>query len=205
MTDIVADEPTRPDLRVCFFGDSFVAGVGDSSGLGWVGRVTMAARENGHRLTGYNLGVRRETSVQIVGRIATEAPPRLMDAEDARLVVSFGVNDATENDGIQRASIDDGIRSVQTASEFIGADRLLLVGPPATADHAQNQRIRIRDSALSSGAERLGVRFVSTFETTLQDETWQHQVAIGDGFHPDAEGYRLLASVIEPVFLDWLR
>ena len=27
------------DLRVCFVGDSYVAGVGDTAGLGWVGRL----------------------------------------------------------------------------------------------------------------------------------------------------------------------
>ncbi|MFB7251907.1 GDSL-type esterase/lipase family protein [Microbacterium sp. NPDC056234] len=198
------NEGARPDLRICFFGDSFVAGVGDSSGLGWVGRVTAAARERGHRITSYNLGVRRETSVQIAARIATEAPPRLADAEDARLVVSFGVNDATERDGVERAAVDDGIRAVRTATEFIGADRLLVVGPPATADQAQNERIRARDRAMRTHADRLGVRFVSTFPATSRDTTWQHQVVVGDGYHPDAEGYRLLASVIQPVFLDWL-
>ena len=27
------------ELNVCFFGDSFVAGLGDETGLGWVGRT----------------------------------------------------------------------------------------------------------------------------------------------------------------------
>ncbi len=31
------------DIRICFVGDSFVAGLGDETGLGWVGRVTTAA------------------------------------------------------------------------------------------------------------------------------------------------------------------
>ncbi|HWV49098.1 MAG TPA: GDSL-type esterase/lipase family protein [Microbacterium sp.] len=204
MSAATPQEAPRPDLRICFFGDSFVAGVGDSSGLGWVGRVTAAALANGYRLTSYNLGVRRETSAQVAARIAGEAAPRLTDAEDARLVVSFGVNDTTQIDGVERASVADALRAVRTAVEFAGEGRVLVVGPPATAERAQNERIRIRDSAMRTQAAQLGHRFVSTFAATLSDETWQRQIAAGDGYHPDAEGYRLLAEVIEPVFLAWL-
>lgn len=197
-------EVSAPDLRVCFFGDSFVAGVGDSSGLGWVGRVTAAARAAGHRMTSYNLGVRRETSVQVVERIASEAPPRLSDAEDARLVVSFGVNDTSEVNGLPRVSVEEGVRALQAVSQFIVAERVLMVGPPATADSAQNGRIQIRDRALSREAGRLGIRYISTFQATLVDASWQYEVATGDGYHPDSAGYRLLASLIEPALLEWL-
>ncbi len=51
------------DLRVCFLGDSFVAGVGDPEHLGWVGRVAARTNRGGQPLTAYGLGVRRETAV----------------------------------------------------------------------------------------------------------------------------------------------
>ena len=35
------------DLRICFVGDSFVAGTGDETALGWVGRVTATAWHRG--------------------------------------------------------------------------------------------------------------------------------------------------------------
>ena len=201
--DLLREAPA-PDLRVCFFGDSFVAGVGDSSGLGWVGRVTAAARASGHRMTSYNLGVRRETSVQVVERILSEAPPRLSGAEDARLVVSFGVNDTSEVNGLPRVSVEEGVRALHAVSQYIGAVRVLMVGPPATADSAQSSRIEVRDRALSREAGRLGIRYISTFQATLADATWQHEVATGDGYHQDSGGYRLLASLIEPALLEWL-
>ena len=56
------------DLRVVFVGDSFVAGVGDPEGRGWVGRVVAAAHAAGLPLTAYNLGVRRETSADVLAR-----------------------------------------------------------------------------------------------------------------------------------------
>ncbi len=193
-----------PDIRACFFGDSFVAGVGDSSGLGWVGRVTATARSKGHRLTSYNLGVRSETSIQVASRIPLEAPPRWSDAEDARLVVSFGVNDTSDVGGRLRASVEDGLRAVRSAAQSISPERFLLVGPPAVADDQQNSLIETRDRSLQSETGVLGIRFVSTFRPTRDSRMWRHQVAVGDGFHPDADGYELLASIIEPVLLDWL-
>ena len=49
------------DLRVCFVGDSFVAGIGDSSALGWVERVTIAAFARGLPLDGVQPGASGET------------------------------------------------------------------------------------------------------------------------------------------------
>lgn len=204
MTDRLAGESRPQDVRVCFFGDSFVAGVGDSSGLGWVGRVTVAARGAGIRLTSYNLGVRRETSAQVVARVPVEAPPRLTGAEDARIVVSFGVNDATDEGEGPRASVEEGVQSIRAAAEFIAPARLLMVGPPAVADDRQNVRIEERDRAFAREAVRLGIRYVPTFLASSEDSTWRHQLESGDGSHPDAEGYELLAGLIEPVLLEWL-
>ena len=65
------------DVRVCVFGDSFVAGVGDPKALGWVGRV--AARtppSTGVALTLYPLGVRGQSTEDMVVRMPLEFSPR---------------------------------------------------------------------------------------------------------------------------------
>ncbi len=49
------------DHRICFIGDSFVQGTGDSESLGWVGRVAAKAQAAGWTMTPYNLSVRRDT------------------------------------------------------------------------------------------------------------------------------------------------
>jgi hypothetical protein len=61
------------DQRLLFFGDSLVAGVGDPTGAGWVGRVVAASFTSGLGLTAYNLGIRGETSEQIASRWRVEA------------------------------------------------------------------------------------------------------------------------------------
>jgi len=85
------------DVRVCFVGDSFVAGVGDCEFLGWAGR--LAAGTKGVALTTYNLGVRRQTSSDIRARWRPECEARLPEDCDGRVVFSFGSNDTTVEGG----------------------------------------------------------------------------------------------------------
>jgi acyl-CoA thioesterase I len=95
------------DHRILFFGDSFVAGVGDPTGLGWVGRVVAASHDAGRPLTAYNLGVRRDTATDVAARWRAEAAAR-MRCTGARygLVLGLGVNDMTEEGGRLRVAPD---------------------------------------------------------------------------------------------------
>lgn len=191
-------------MRVCFFGDSYVAGLGDSAGLGWVGRVVIEALKSGIRLSAYNLGVRREVSTAIAARVPLEFPPRLDPAEDPRVVVSFGVNDTVLEDGRVRCASNETLAALRTIAAAVNPIRMLLVGPPATADDSHNQRLQDLNEALCLEAAVLGIPYVSVFETTLASAVWQHQVQSGDGFHPDAEGYDVIASVAAQPIIDWL-
>ncbi|MGT2426631.1 GDSL-type esterase/lipase family protein [Amnibacterium kyonggiense] len=192
---------TSPDVRVCFAGDSFVAGTGDATALGWVGRVAAAGLARGIDLTSYNLGVRGATSVQVVRRLAIEARPRLTAAEDPRVVVSFGVNDTLPDVLLSTA---ESLGALRDAQHRMAPVPLLLVGPPAVDDDAQNLRIRDLDAALEREAALLGVPFVGVFAATAAAEVWRRAVHVGDGFHPDAAGYALLAGLVTGPILDWL-
>lgn len=104
-------------MRVCIVGDSFVAGLGDSTGLGWVGRIANESHRRGLPLTTYNLGVRRDTSLLICERLAREVAPRLAHADIPRIVVSYGVNDTSLENGYTRVSrADSGPPSTVFAS-----------------------------------------------------------------------------------------
>ena len=190
------------DIRVCFAGDSFVAGTGDGTALGWVGRVTAAGIAEGLRLTTYNLGVRGATSVQVVRRLAIEARPRLTSAEDPRIVLSFGVNDTLQE---VLLSIAETLGALREAQHRMAPVPLLLVGPPAVDDDVQNQRIRLLDAALARETELLTIPYVPVFAATEADAAWRRTVRAGDGFHPDAAGYALLASLVTAPILSWLR
>ncbi|RBY88410.1 GDSL-type esterase/lipase family protein [Blastococcus sp. TF02A-26] len=194
------------DLRVCFVGDSFVAGVGDPEHLGWTGRLAAASEGAGLPLTRYVLGVRRQTSAEIAARWAAECAPRLTGDWEARVVLSMGVNDTTEEDGARRLDL---ARSVAALGEVLdgAATRgwpVLVVGPPAVADEDHNERTAALDDRFARTCTDRGVPYVPVVRTLVADPTWMRQVAAGDGAHPGAAGYALLADLVRPHWQEWL-
>jgi lysophospholipase L1-like esterase len=196
------------DPRLLFFGDSLVAGVGDPSARGWVGRVVAASFRVGLPLTAYNLGVRRETSEQVAARWRNEALPRLSPKTDTRIVVSFGANDTTiEHGGLrlapkQSCAALDGILHGAAALGLIP----LVIGPAPVDDPQQNERIQDLSASFSEVCSNAGVRFIGVVAQLLAAEIWMTQVMAGDGAHPSTEGYDTLADLIlAEGWKDWLR
>ncbi|MDP6715038.1 MAG: GDSL-type esterase/lipase family protein, partial [SAR202 cluster bacterium] len=95
------------DIRICFIGDSLTNGAADPTYLGWPGRVCADAASKGHLVTYYNLGVRRDSSADILERWESEIQSRVSKEYDNRLVFAFGANDTTIVDGRPRASPED--------------------------------------------------------------------------------------------------
>src|SRR5262245_55049247 len=87
--------PVEPlTATVHFFGDSFVAGFGDPSGLGWVGRVSAHAVEERTPFRAVNHGVPGATSRECVARwLRATDDPRNAQLPDTKVVFSFGTND----------------------------------------------------------------------------------------------------------------
>src|SRR5690349_1168611 len=145
-----AEEQTIHDLRVLFFGDSFVAGTGDPEARGWVGRIAA-----GLPMSAYNLGVRRETSVQVAARWRAEALPRIAHGADTRVVFSFGANDATVEECRVRVEPVDTVRALRAALD--GAAELglpaFVVGPPPVADPGHADRIEALSALLARACD----------------------------------------------------
>ena len=92
------------DHRICFVGDSFVQGTCDPEARGWVGRVSAAARQAGFDVTAYHLGVRRDTSREVLARWEAECAARFRADCTKYVVFSFGANDMTHEYGALRVS-----------------------------------------------------------------------------------------------------
>lgn len=198
--------PVTRDLRVCFVGDSFTAGVGDPEHLGWTGRLAAATERDGLPLTRYVLGVRRQTSAEIAARWHAECAPRLMGEWEARVVLSMGVNDTTHVDGTPRL---DPARSVAALVEVLAGAAtagwpVLVVGPPAVAEDAHNERTADLDDRFAAVCAAHGVPYVPVVRTLAADPTYRAEVAAGDGAHPGAAGYALLADLVRPRWQEWL-
>jgi acyl-CoA thioesterase-1 len=196
------------DRRLLFFGDSLVAGVGDSSAAGWVGRVAAASFASGLPLTAYNLGVRGETSLQVASRWGGEALPRLLAGADCRIVLSFGANDTSIQHDQVRVDTDRSSGALATILEEAATIGLatLVLGRAPVGEPEWNRRIDSLSVSFAEICAERGVPFVSVIEPLLASPVWMEQVAAGDGAHPGAEGYQALADlVLAGGWLDWLR
>ncbi len=211
-------------LRVCFVGDSITAGTADAEVLGWPGRLGATELARGHDLTVYNLGVRGETSTQIADRWRAEAGPRLPDDVDGALVFAFGINDsAIEPDVDPDAPRVPVERSVATARRILEAAArwrpTVMIGPaPIHPDGAtivrsaavtyrfDNARSRTIDAAYAELTADLGVPYLRLFPRLQADADWRAALAAGDGVHPSADGYRLIAGLVGdwPAWRGWL-
>ncbi|GEK22429.1 DUF459 domain-containing protein [Cellulomonas xylanilytica] len=194
-------------LTVAFVGDSFVAGVGDLGGAGWTGRLIASSRRPGLDLTGYPLGVRRNTSVDVAARWEAEVVARVADAGPTAMVLSFGVNDAVAGpDGRRRVPADVTVATLDAI--LARADALglptLVVGPPPIDDPVVTVRVVELDTLLRASASTAGVPYVSVVHELLADPAWTDEVRAGDGAHPGAAGYAALAAVVRPRWDDWL-
>ena len=190
-------------MRVCFFGDSFVNGTGDDDGLGWVGRVVARARQRGRDLTGYNLGIRRDTSADIAARWMHEARLRLPAEHDGRLVFAFGTNDCAsdEIDGAPRVTRADSLTHAEAilkaASIWLPT---LMIGPSSLAGQADvNDRIGVLSADYARLCEGLGVPYLEICGLTRSSPVWVQESLAGDGAHPNRGGYTLVADAVA----DW--
>ena len=187
-------------MRLCFFGDSFVNGTGDDDCLGWPGRLCADARQRGHDVTLYNLGIRRDTSGDIAGRWEREASARLAPEHDGRLVFSFGVNDCVYEQALPRVAHDASVANTRTIL-LRAAKRwpTLMVGPPCTCDDALDARVGTLSERLEQACQELRVPYLPLFPQLRGNAVWRLEAEQGDGIHPNRAGYGLIAKAV----LDW--
>jgi lysophospholipase L1-like esterase len=197
---------TSADRRVFFVGDSFVAGVGDPEHRGWVGRLAARSDREGAPITAYNLGVRRDTSDDVLRRWSDEVAVRRGTGSEDRLVVSFGVNDTTLDGTVPRVTPERSAANLHAVVDGAAAVRLpvLVVGPAPVGDAAQNRLIAALDERFRAGCAEAGVPYVAVYAALSADPRWAAEVEHGDGSHPAAEGYALLADLVAPAWRRWI-
>jgi len=185
------------DIRICFFGDSLVNGTGDRQALGWTGRVCAAANHTKFVVTHYNLGIRRNTSEDVLARWRSEFEKRSVSSADCRMVFSFGVNDTVIENNETRVS---EASSIENAGSIIKHSAelapVLWVGPTPVDDEQQNIRIKSLCQKLEQIACELEVKYIPVFDSLKKSTVWMDEVRDGDGSHPDAQGYEVLSDLI---------
>lgn len=179
-------------MIICYFGDSITLGYGDEAGLGWAGRVSSGLREAGKDVTSYNLGVRKDTSVQLQHRWKSEAMVRRMPDTEFKLVFSFGVADVA-NKASTEESLAAGV-SILTQAKAMGD--VLVVGPTPINDRDKREEITTLSRMLEGLCKRLDIPFVPTVDSMHRSFVYGQALNDGDGVHPAASGYADLADHI---------
>ncbi len=186
------------DIRICFIGDSYVQGTGDPDCLGWAGRLCVNARQAGHNLTSYNLGVRRETSADVARRWLNECAPRLPVTTENYVVFSFGANDVTIENGASRVSESAALANLHAMLAAATARyRTLVIGPPAVPDDEMNMRLMRLSERMGEVAALSGVPYLALFPLVVNDAQWLDELRANDGAHPRAAGYARIAAFVE--------
>lgn len=188
---------TTEDIRICFLGDSFVNGTGDETTLGWAGRLCAAANASGTPITYYNLGIRGNTSRDILHRWERESALRLPESCDGRLVISCGVNDTAIALGQVRVSPEESCANLQAILRSAKQKyRVLIVGPPPVEEGDRNTRIEAISAAYAREAESQGIPYIELYSHLVTDEAYRREVAANDGSHPRSQGYQTMARII---------
>ncbi len=193
----------RRDVAVCFLGSSLTSGYGDPRGLGWVGRVVARTSHPDLDLTAYNLGVRGQTSGDVLARWRSECAPRWAGRQERRLVVSVGSADITSGMTTARSRLNLANILDEAIARGIGC---FVVGLAPTLDGSLNDRISVLAEAQSDVCARRGVTYVDCFRPLLGHEHWQADLEACDGAHPGHAGYGLLAwLVLHGGWAPWMR
>jgi len=185
------------DVRICYIGDSFVNGVGDPYFLGWAGRLSSMNQNKKQKITHYNLGVRRDTSSDILARWEKEAEIRLPKFSINCTVFSFGLNDTVIENGRVRVSLVNSMKNIRLILARAKVKyNVVMIGPPAINNDKHNARIKTYDEAYSTVCNMLNISYLSLFNRLVDDMEWREEVSLNEHAHPTQKGYELLAKYI---------
>ena len=199
-------------VRVCFVGDSYTAGTGDETCMGWVGRVAARAWQRGDQISFYNLGIRGDTSALIAERWRTECEARVSRQLNGRLVFSFGINDiARVVGGDLRVSHDASVLYAQAMlSEASAWLPTIWIGPtpaneamspmspsPGISYEFSNERLLPLNAAYRKAAASLGIPFLDLATPLIANADYQRSLLHGDRMHCSGHGYALIADIID--------
>ena len=180
-----------------FFGDSVTLGVNDASAGGWVARLAGKAAERGLNVppdTFYNLGVRKNSSRDILARWEAEYRARAMEGCPATLVFCFGTVDMAAPHAVPNVPVGE---SAANAREILAKAKeygsVVLVSAPPVKDEEHRQRIEALCTAYASIAKAVGVPFVDIFHPLME---LGYVDDLADGVHPGPHGNEMIAGLL---------
>jgi acyl-CoA thioesterase I len=193
--------------RILCFGDSLVLGVGDSKGLGWVGRLNLEHHNKNLRNFIYNLGDYGETSSELLNRFEIEARKRFERTNNFNysFIIATGINDTRINikSGKEKVKIDDFKNNIQkliNLCKIMKKEVIFLGLTPVIEEKVQNRmgtkfinsKISEYNDVIKKQCEKNNIEFIDIFDKINEN-------MILDGIHPNEEGYDLISNNIKIV------
>lgn len=197
--------------RVVGLGDSLTRGFGDPEGQGYGGKLANLLREGGQEVVYDNLGVNGQTAPQLVSLLQQQDVQAKV--KTARLLlVSIGGNDLFR--GGETLSNLESTRTASLQTEYNKQLKTILtrlreLNPNATITliGLYNPFIELQNSAVTSKIVRdwnyAAGETLAAFPKTMLVPTFDlfqfqsKDVLYIDQFHPNANGYELMAERIE--------
>ncbi|WP_302978758.1 GDSL-type esterase/lipase family protein [Bilophila wadsworthia] len=191
-----------------FFGDSITLGVNDTLAGGWIGRFAgLASQRAGLPVppsTFYNLGVRKQSSLQIRERWASEYRSRVNDATVPYLVFCFGTVDMAAPNGNVVVPMQESIQNAQAIlSEAQMEAPVLMMGPPPVKNPDHLERLNKLNETYAGLCLDLGVAYLDL----LKGLPAVYVADLDDGLHPGKTGNMLIAEQLlnAPIVQGWIR
>lgn len=168
----------RPDAVILAFGDSVTQGVGASKPLSYPAQLQTLLGQ-----TVINAGISGETSDQGLNRL----PGVLEKHRPAAVILCHGGNDFLR---AKHLSTEANLEAMIKRCEEAGA-RVILLGVP------RPNLLKLRADPLY---ERLAKRHALHYLPNLLGDALSSPTLRSDPIHPNAEGYRLFAEALAPLF-----
>jgi lysophospholipase L1-like esterase len=190
----------QDNISFTFIGDSFIEGFGDIKNLGWCRRIINIIQNNNpsFQIDYYNLGLRGDTSSQILSRFTRETKTLQLNNKHNILILSFGTNDCISVGDTQRVTFKKSVDNLKNLIESSKEDfnEVLFITPPFLAIDELNDKLKTLIPLYIETLDTLNINYINLFELLKNNEPWIHDILSTDLVHPSDEGYEELTNLI---------
>jgi lysophospholipase L1-like esterase len=196
---------------VFFVGDSITFGWRDEDLGGWPTRL-IGALPSRQSVTAYNLGVRGDTSEDVLARWRDEVERRRQIGSSTVIVFAFGANDAKLHPGGRPfVPLESTRRNTADILKMATGDhRVLFIGPAPVEEDAlarvinpdgraavpTNHQVKTVSSLIAAETAKAGVPFFDLYSRLADEKSWFDGLRETDGIHPPGRGHDLIARLI---------
>ncbi len=185
--------------QIFVFGNSIVQGCYDDKFGGWVERLKVFYMKYDENTIIYNLGVRGDTTNELIERFEFEIKQRRDIEEEIIIVISIGINDSYLSN-IKK--FEENINKLIKLSKkytnniiFLGLNSVIeeITNPVPWNKEAfyKNENIRKFNDALKKSSKENKVFFINIFGLLNKNDFYSD-----DGVHPNPKGHEKIFEVV---------